>query len=310
MPAAKVGSLFKMKERRIGMKINNKGKKSFIRIVCVLLCLAAAFSVCLVFKVSPTARYALSDKIAHIGTAAKLEKTSDLSFEEYTLDELKENAKVTFDNNLMLINTEHPLDGSYETEICDYKDRGVLMSTALYEPFEALSNEVLSRFDETLYVSSSYRTKEEQEKIKEEEGDTAQAVGASEHQAGLALDVYVMYYAGMGFIKSDAGRFVNDSCSDYGFIIRYPYYGEKSTGISWEPWHIRYVGKPHSEIIYKNSMTLEEYTESLKVGEFYEYDGYVISRQNAEKPIKLPQKFKSATISPDNCGNYTVTVAI
>ena len=113
---------------------------------------------CLVVKVSPKAREARAEKIAHIGTAAKLEKASDLSFEEYTLGELKENAKVTFDNNLMLINTEHPLDGSYETEICDYKDRGVLMSTALYEPFEALSTAVLSRPDATLYVSSSYRT--------------------------------------------------------------------------------------------------------------------------------------------------------
>lgn len=292
------------------MQTKNRGKNSFIRIICVLLCVAFAFSLCLVFKVSQKARYALSDKIAHIGLSAKLEKTSDLSFEEYTVESLEDNAKVEFNNNLLLINTKHTLSENYKTEICDYKDSGALMSRALEEPFSALSNEVLTLFDETLYISSSYRTKEEQPEIKAEEGDTAQEVGASKHQAGLSLDVYVMYYAGTGFIKSEAGRFVNDNCHNYGFIIRYPYYGEKSTGISWEPWHIRYVGKPHSEIIYKNSLTLEEYIESLKIGEFYEYDGYVISKQSAGKEIKLPQKFKSATVSPDNCGNYIITAAI
>ena len=38
---------------------------------------------------------------------------------------------------------------------------------------------------------------------------TAAAPGASEHQTGLGIDVYVKNFAGEGFVKSQAGQFVN-----------------------------------------------------------------------------------------------------
>lgn len=211
---------------------------------------------------------------------------------------------------MLLINEEHTLSSETNIQLADYKSLGILMDENLCEHYENLSNAVYDKFGESLYISSSYRTSEKQAEIKAEEGDTAQSVGASEHQAGLALDVYVQYFAGMGFIKSDAGKFVNDNCYEYGFIIRYPYYGKSITGIEYEPWHIRYVGEPHAEIISKNGITLEEYISNLTPDEFYKYDEYVISRQNADGEIKLPQKYLYAEISPDNCGNYVVTVKI
>ena len=45
------------------------------------------------------------------------------------------------------------------------------------------------------------------------------------------------------------------------------YYLEKQrgktdiTGISYEPWHFRYVGLPHSAIMYEHDLVLEEYIE-------------------------------------------------
>ena len=45
---------------------------------------------------------------------------------------------------------------------------------------------------------------------------------------------------------------------------RQPQDKEKVTGIGWEPWHFRYVGFPHSEIMVRENLVLEEYVEFLK----------------------------------------------
>ncbi|MEG0255986.1 D-alanyl-D-alanine carboxypeptidase family protein, partial [Vagococcus sp.] len=39
---------------------------------------------------------------------------------------------------------------------------------------------------------------------------------------------------------------------------------EKITGINYEPWHIRYVGKENAEYMNKNNLVLEEYVDQLK----------------------------------------------
>ena len=79
-------------------------------------------------------------------------------------------------------------------------------------------------------------------------------------------------YAGESFIKSESGQFINENCGDYGFIIRYPIFGEKKTGIPYEPWHLRYVGYPHSRIINQSKITFEEYIDFFETGKFYKYE--------------------------------------
>lgn len=80
--------------------------------------------------------------------------------------------------------------------------------------------------------------------------------------------------------------------------------------MKYEPWHIRYVGQPHAEIIHNNRLTLEEYINSLKNGVWYSVDNYLISRQNAQdgNMLSLPENFESAVISPDNTGSYLITL--
>ena len=182
------------------------------------------------------------------------------------------------------------------------------MNSCVLESYSLLSSVIRERFDEKLYVSSDFRTYEEQQELYKEDPLTATVPGASEHQTGLAVDVYVAYYAGEAFIKSPAGRFVNAECHKYGFIIRYPSYGEEITGIRFEPWHLRYVGMPHAEIIYQNRLTLEEYILSMEIGTWYEAEGYLICRQETvDGCLSLPENFTSCTISPDNTGYYIVT---
>lgn len=230
------------------------------------------------------------------------------AMEQYLLDEFMQKENVQSDQSLMLINTEHMLPDDFVAETVEYKDTGVLMNACITTAYAALSDAVKEECGDRLYISSGIRTKEHQQELYEEDPETATIPGASEHETGLCMDVYVAYYAGDGFLQSKAGKFVNFHCDEYGFIIRYPDYGEKETKIRFEPWHIRYVGFPHSEIIYNNRLTLEEYIESLEEGVCYEADGYLITRQRpSDGSILVPSGCESYVISPDNTGCYIIT---
>ncbi len=239
-----------------------------------------------------------------------LTETEPTECRAFSLEELLMWDNVKIDQSLMLVNTEHMLPEGFVPDVLEYKQTTVYMSRCMIDAYASLSAAVKDKTGNKLYVSSDLRTREEQEALYLEDPLTATLPGASEHQSGLALDVYVAYYAGDGFIKSPSGRFVNSHAHEYGFIIRYPSYGEDVTGIRYEPWHIRYVGTPHANIIYNNHITLEEYIESLEVGAWYEADGYLISRQAPDDAdgLRLPQDFESCTVSPDNTGCYIVTV--
>ena len=240
----------------------------------------------------------------------ELKKSSPENMKKIELKALKADDRVKFDQSLMLINSDHPLKDNHELSLSEYKDTGVQLNKCLNSAYGELSEAVFEKTGSKLFISSSYRTQEEQQELYDEDPSTANIPGTSEHQSGLGIDVYVQYYAGFGFIKTDAGQFINSNCWKYGFIIRYPSYGKDKTGMKFEPWHIRYVGKPHAKVIYNNHLTLEEYIESLKNGVWYKVDDTLISRQKTDENgrLSLPDSFKSAVISPDNTGSYIITI--
>lgn len=254
--------------------------------------------------------YILSETLGLNCKKVELKQQDPGALRAYDLYELQNDFRVTFDQSAMLINSEHPLPEDFAPSLTTYKDTDVAMNTAVVDAYAALSQAVTDKTSDRLFVSSAYRTKEEQQALYEEDPATANRPGASEHETGLGIDVYVRYYAGLGFIKSKAGRFVDSNCWQYGFIIRYPSFGKSKTGMKFEPWHIRYVGAPHAKIIYNNRLTLEEYLESLTCGDWYLVDGVLFSRQvpDGDGKIFLPESFCSAVVSPDNTGAYLVTV--
>ncbi len=85
--------------------------------------------------------------------------------------------------------------------------------------------------------------------------------GASEHQTGLTMDVNDIHER---FGDTPTGRWLADNSYKFGFILRYPEDKEDITGIVYEPWHFRYVGRYHAEAMYELDMCLEEYVEYLK----------------------------------------------
>lgn len=120
-----------------------------------------------------------------------------------------------------------------------------------------------------LYVLSGYRSYERQESIYNRLilEDYSNALlsakpGSSEHQTGLSVDLTcsrVAYQLTPDFKTTVEGRFLQEHAHEFGFIIRYPEHKTEITGYLYEPWHLRYVGVEHSQIIYKEKLTLEEY---------------------------------------------------
>jgi D-alanyl-D-alanine carboxypeptidase len=96
---------------------------------------------------------------------------------------------------------------------------------------------------------------------------TAVAVpGTSEHELGLAADIYSS--ENMSLDESQVDTFTQqwlmEHCWEYGFVLRYPKDKNEITGIIFEPWHYRYVGKEHAEIIHKAGICLEEYLDQAE----------------------------------------------
>lgn len=142
--------------------------------------------------------------------------------------------------------------------------------------------------------------------------------GCSEHQTGLAIDL-ALRSDNIDFIRPDfpydgiCGRF-RALAADYGFIERYQAGKEHITGIAAEPWHFRYVGRPHARLMSDNGLCLEEYVELLRSypyperlletrGGVYEADvGFACDKSKLEPPDAPYQ------ISGNNVDGYIYTL--
>lgn len=88
--------------------------------------------------------------------------------------------------------------------------------------------------------------------------------GVSEHNTGMAFDIIITSdkNTGNNNYESNEYKYLENIAYLYGFIIRYPKDKEEITGYSYEPWHLRYVGKDLAKYLTKNNLTLEEYYEN------------------------------------------------
>lgn len=91
---------------------------------------------------------------------------------------------------------------------------------------------------------------------------TSAVPGQSEHQTGLAMDVSsasAKYELETTFGTTKEGKWLAAHAHEYGFIIRYPKGKQDITGYTYEPWHVRYVGKDVAAAVYKSGLTLEQF---------------------------------------------------
>lgn len=142
----------------------------------------------------------------------------------------------------------------------------ICASYALEEMFENAKNQNIN-----LIAVSGYRSYDRQvtiynnniKKYGQEYTDTVSAKpGMSEHQTGLAMDISSKsnnYNLTQQFENTPEGVWLKENSYKYGFIIRYPKGKESITGYSYEPWHVRYVGKDFAKFLHTYDLTLEEY---------------------------------------------------
>jgi len=100
-----------------------------------------------------------------------------------------------------------------------------------------------------------------EEEAKTEAAKAVAIPGTSEHQLGLAVD---LVDANMQDLTSaqestETQKWLMANSWRYGFIHRYPNGKTDITGIIYEPWHYRYVGKDAAQEIFNRDITLEEY---------------------------------------------------
>ncbi|MCS4488960.1 M15 family metallopeptidase [Streptococcus sciuri] len=90
----------------------------------------------------------------------------------------------------------------------------------------------------------------------------SQPAGASEHQTGLAIDMSTVDALNQSDIT--VAKQVQALAPQYGFVLRFPKGKSSSTGVDYEDWHFRYVGKKSAEYMTKHNLTLEEYVSLLE----------------------------------------------
>ena len=91
--------------------------------------------------------------------------------------------------------------------------------------------------------------------------------GTSEHQSGYAMDISNTALGGTlsGNVEQSAvGQWLKENAWRFGYTMRYPKDKTEITGIVYEPWHYRFVGAPHAQILQERSLCLEEYVSLTK----------------------------------------------
>ncbi len=237
----------------------------------------------------------------------------------------------SFDATSAVVPIEYP-ESVFDSKSDKYyvKDRNVSLCKTAIEAFNELANDFAKETGhEDLLIVDAYRSKETQQRVfdakiaqlGEEQGKLiAQTPGASEHHTGFALDLS-LYINGKQAEYDGTGDYewITQNCHKYGFIIRYPEDKTAITGIGYEPWHLRYVGKPHAYYIMQNGLCLEEYIQKLSMypvtsdklsvtlDDGSVYTVYSASVSGDVGKIKVP-KNKPFTLSGTNQGHIVVTV--
>lgn len=234
-----------------------------------------------------------SDAMSDMGKAASdmtdgvsSTPTSDPSGASVSSDAAMASAEAASNWQLRLVNAANPLPDDFEPEtsnIAGYEHRPFDMRAADW--LEKMLHDA-EQDGCKLYLVSGYRSIGRQRalfQIKTEElmqqGLAAQQAeqeaarwvarpGTSEHNLGLAADIVSAdWYTTHNDLTEDfeqtpAFAWLKANCAEYGFILRYPKEKEAVTGISYEPWHYRYVGQEAAKQIMLTGITLEEYLQA------------------------------------------------
>ena len=182
---------------------------------------------------------------------------------------------------LALVNEEYPLAKDYTPASLTKLDEKCSVDTRIYGELEQMIADA-RQAGLNLYVTSAYRSYDRQREVfdttmkdwiskgyspldaYDETKKSVAVPGTSEHATGLAVDIISGQYTGLDDKQGDTAEqeWLMAHCQEYGFILRFPKDKSNVTGIVYEPWHYRYVGKEAAKKITEQGITLEEYLQA------------------------------------------------
>lgn len=183
------------------------------------------------------------------------------------------------EGTFFLVNRQHAIHETYVP---------VIRKTEVYGMSQAMRSDAADALEEmfaaakaesniSIATVSGYRSYSKQKTIYARKKATTGSVdkadllvalpGTSEHQLGMAMDVAQKGSSQLNaaFGKTKAGQWVNENAHRFGFIVRYQEEYQDITGYSYEPWHVRYVGKEHAQAIYEAGIPMELYVSAHRL---------------------------------------------
>lgn len=209
-------------------------------------------------------------EVIHVPEDTVTESRADGLYEEYR-------------DLLILVNKENPLDFTYTPKLRWICEGRLQIQETVYEDLV----ELLKAGEEAGYnywIASAYRSREYQEELMEAEieknreagleleearkksEETLMEPGYSEHETGLAIDILVSGNPVMDIHQDEepGNQWLREHAFRYGFILRYPEEKTDLTGIRYEPWHFRYVGREMAGYLQQQDLCLEEFYQLLQ----------------------------------------------
>lgn len=253
----------------------NISKKISITVFSIILCIAILITgICVSVHLT---------KKDDTNSESQQTQSQDVAVQEEATEEItSQQPPKEREWNLILVNPQNTIPDGYADSITlTQLQNGQAIDSRCYPDLQEMMDACRADGLSPLIVSS-FRSNETQESLynrkinqfkdmgyndddaKIEAGRIVAVPGTSEHQLGLAIDVVDTSYQTLDEQQENTPtqKWLMQNSYKYGWILRYPNSKKDITGIIYEPWHYRYVGKEAAEEIYNSGVCLEEYLQN------------------------------------------------
>ena len=322
------------------MKQKTKKRPQIISVAIALACL-----ICLILVIDFVVRTVTRANVTYVVSEGTFSTDTNNGIPEATdkpteaKDNKKDNETVTTTKNddpnydtitlsdsdlhngsLVMVSNTCPYSGK-----TDFTDFSTLSDTSLKPRSESLTfqtemrNPLINLFDAYQASQGTVNLQIHSTSVTNTDSDSLYTNVLAERSSGYTFDIGLITSTGeVVAYLTKRNEWMVANCWYYGFILRCPDDKTSITGVDYTPHHFRYVGLPHSLIMYENNYCLEEYLDYLKSYTIdqpltYTTDDasyeiyYYAANSNGETEVKIPKK-DSYSISGNNTDGFIITV--
>ena len=178
-------------------------------------------------------------------------------------------ATVVVDTNRGIQASYAPVDLSPIAEAGFGSSEGLSVRALMIDDLRAL-REAAAANGTPIAVLAAYRSYESQQQIldlritefgEEEAYRRVARPGHSEHQLGTTIDVTSegLSDVDQAWGSSPTGQWIAANAASFGFVVSYPQGREADTCYTYEPWHLRYMGRELAADVVDTTLTVREY---------------------------------------------------